>query len=176
MFERLKTKLAHYLLSKKYLRNGNQQIVFNKIVTDSNNFFVILPQEEIDLNNSLDLIKYLIIHKKNVTIFLQEHKYNFFPAKDKVAFITYNLEDISRLNLPSKSLCSKLREKNYDVVIDLNRKENTFFSAVANVVNSKVRIGFKKENSETYYNLLYRNYNNESELAFRNFLNFIRMF
>lgn len=176
MLEALKRKLAHYLLSKKYLRNGNQQIVFNKIISSSNNFLVILPFEENDLNNSLDLIKYLLIHKKNITIFLQEHKYNFFPAKDKINFITYNLEDISKLNLPSKNLCNKLKEKNYDVVIDLNRKENTFFSAVANLVDSKVRIGFKKDYSEAYYNLLYRDNNNDSELVFRNFLNFIRMF
>ncbi len=176
MIEKIKHKLAHYLLSKKYLRNGNQQIVFTKIVTNSNNFFVILPFEDIDLNNSLDLIKYLIIHKKNVTVFLQEHKYNYFPAKDKVTFLTYNSEDISKLNLPSKVLYKNLKEKTYDVVIDLNRKENTFFSAVANVVDSKVRISFKKEKSEDYYNLLYEDFTNESELAFRNFLNFLRMF
>ncbi|MEG8946015.1 DUF6913 domain-containing protein [Rosettibacter firmus] len=176
MFENIKRKLAHYLLSKKFLKNGSNPILFNKIITNSKSFFVILPEEESDLSHSLDLIKFLLIHKKDVTVFLQEYRYNFFPMKDKIHFITYSQQDISRLNLPSKNLLNKLFNTKYDIVIDLNRVENTFFSAVANIVSSKVRISFKKENSESYYNLLYFDNNNESELVFRNFLNFVRMF
>lgn len=176
MIENLKRRLAHFILSKKFLKKNNEQINFNKIITNSQNFFVIVPLDDKDLNNSLDLIKYLLIHKKNITIFIPEHKYNFFPGKDKFNFITYQAKHITRLNLPIKSLINHLHGKTFDVVIDLNRNENVFFSAVANIVNARVRIGFLKELSESYYNLLFNDLQREAELSYRNFLNFLRMF
>ncbi len=176
MYENIKKKLAHYLLSKKYLKNGGSQVLFNKIISSSFDFFVILPINENELNNSLELIKYLLIHKKKITIFLEERHYNLLPAKEKVSSITFTRNDITRLNLPSKNLYNKLKYLKFDVVIDLCRTENTFLSAVSNIVNSKVRVSFIKELSEQYYNLLYFDNNNEPEVAFRNFLNFISMF
>ncbi|MCX7798336.1 MAG: hypothetical protein N2249_06915 [Melioribacter sp.] len=176
MFENIKRRLAHYLLSKKYLSKNGKHLQFNKIISNSRSFLIILPEEINELNSSLDLVKYLLIHKKSITIFMNEKNYNSFPAKDKFNFITYGINDITKLNLPSKNLVNKLRGKNYDIVIDLNRKENTFFSAVANIVGSNVRISFKKDFSESYYNLLFKNNSPEAELAFRNFLEVVRMF
>lgn len=176
MIENLKRRIAHIILSKKYLKNNNEQIFFNKIVSNARDFFIIVPSDDKELNNSLDLIKYFLIHKKNITIFLPEHMYNSFPAKEKFHFITYRLDDITRLNLPKKNLVNRLKENTFDVVIDFNRNENTFFSAVANIVNSKVRIGFRKILSDSYYNLLFNDNQSESEVAYRNFLNFLRMF
>lgn len=177
MFEKLKRKIAHFILSRKYLNRNNEAIYFNNILSTSNNFFVILPSEDNDKNNSLDLIKYLLIHKKNVTIFSNQQLFNKFVSnKDKIDFITFSTNNITKLNLPSKDLINKLKIKNFDVVIDLNRKENTFFSAIANVVKSKVRISFQKDLSDPYYNFLFQNKNGDSELAYRNFLEVIRMF
>lgn len=176
MLENIKRRFAHYLLSRKFLKRNEKHLQFNKIISNSKSFLLLLPEDNNELNNSLDLIKYLLIHKKNITIFINEKNYNPFPAKDKFNFITYGFNDITKLNLPSKNLVNKLKGKNYDIVIDLNRKENTFFSAVANIVESKARISFKKDFSENYYNLLFNNKQDETELAFRSFLEVIRMF
>jgi hypothetical protein len=176
MFENLKLKLARIIVRKKYLKKNLEPIVFNKIITDAQDFFVIMPESDVDFYNAHDLLKYLIIHRKNVTLFLPEHKYNLMPEKDKYKFISFNLLEKTKLFLPDQNLTERLKNKLFDVVIDLNRKENIFFSAVANIVNSKLRISFTKENSESYYNFQFAGSTDNSEVAFRNLLNFLQMF
>ncbi|MEW6654838.1 MAG: hypothetical protein AB1394_15400, partial [Bacteroidota bacterium] len=83
---------------------------------------------------------------------------------------------ISRFFLPDKMLIARLKEKYYDLVIDLNRQEDTFFSCVANVVKSKVRIGFRKNRSEDYYNLLFESRLNENSSAYKRLLEHLSMF
>jgi len=107
---------------------------------------------------------------------LPEHKYNLIPDKEKFRFISFLPHQISRFYLPEKNLVLRLNAKEYDVVIDLNRTENIFFSAIANIVKSKIRVSFVKEFSENYYNLQIINKKNDSEASYKGFLSYLRMF
>jgi hypothetical protein len=60
--------------------------------------------------------------------------------------------------------------------VDLNRSEDVFFSAIANVVKSKIRVSFEKEYSGQYYNMQIADKNTDPEVAYRSFLNYLRMF
>ena len=176
MFENLKLKLARFIVSKKYLKKNLEPIVFNNVITQAVYFLVILPENEKEFHHSLELLRFLNIHRKSITIFLPEHKYNLVPEKEKYKLIAFDPLHKSRLNLPAPMLINSLHDKTFDVVIDLNRRENIFFSAVANIVHSKLRIGFNKENSGIYYNFLLSDTQNNPEVAYRNLLNFLQMF
>ncbi len=176
MLENLKLKLARFIVRRKYIKKNLEPIMFNKAISSSVDFFVILPGSDAEFYHSFELLRYLIIHRKSVTLFLPEHKYNLIPEKDKYKFIAFNPLQKNKLNLPDASLIQLLETKTYDVVIDLNRKDEIFFSAVANIVNSKMRISFNKENSSPYYNFLFADNQQDPEVAFRNMLNFLQMF
>ncbi len=176
MFENLKLKLARIIVRKKYLKKNLEPIIFNKIITDAQDFLIIMPESDTDFYHAQDLLRYLLIHRKSVTLFLPEHKYNLMPEKDKYKFIAFNPLEKTRLFLPDHNLTEKLKDKTFDAVIDLNRNENIFFSAVANIVISKLRISFTKENSESYYNFQFAGSPGNTEVAFRNLLNFLQMF
>ena len=103
-----------------------------------------MPENETDFYYSFELIEYIREKQKKITIFLPDFKVNLLPdnlASDKISF---NAEDITRFNLPTKSLSLKLSGKDSDIVIDLNRNENLFCSGISNILNTKYRIGFKK--------------------------------
>ncbi|MCX7874729.1 MAG: hypothetical protein N2321_01035, partial [Melioribacteraceae bacterium] len=70
----------------------------------------------------------------------------------------------------------KLSQLNFDVVIDFNRVEDVFTSAISNIVGSKIKIGFKKNNSEKYYNFLIENKSNDIKMNYLNLLNTLKMF
>lgn len=176
MFENLKQKYAHFVVRRKYLRKGSASLSYNKILSDAIDFFIIMPAKDNDFYHSLDLLKYYLIHKKVITIFLPAHKYNLIPEKEKYKFVSFLPEHINRVYLPGKNLIGNLSAKEYDVVIDLNRSTNIFYSAVANIVKSKVRVGFRKNKSEGYYNLVICGKNEESEAAYRSFLSYLKMF
>lgn len=98
------------------------------------------------------------------------------PAKFRNRSIEFGVNDLNKLNLPSHKLIDKLSEMKYDGVIDLNRKDELFYSYAANIVNAKIRIGYSKKNSDKYYNFQIANNDVESEVSYSNFLNCLKMF
>jgi len=176
MFEGLKRKIAHYLIRRKYLRKNIQQLVFTNIISDSHDLFIVMPKEDKDFFHSLDILKYYQIHKKVITLFLPEYKYSLIPEKEKFKFISYHPHQVTRFNLPDKNLVSRLTGKEFDIVIDLNRKENVFFSAISNIVQSKIRVSFEKELSGRYYTMQITDKQSEPELSYRSFLSYLKMF
>jgi hypothetical protein len=176
MFDGLRRKLAHFIIRKKYLRKNIHGISFNHVISSSNDLFFIMPKDDKDFFHSLEILKYYQIHKKIITLFLPEYKYNLVPEKEKFKFISYHPDLITKLNLPNKNLANRLRGKVFDVVVDLNRCEDVFFSAISNVVGSKVRISFEKAFSGEYYNIQIVDKKVDPEVVYRSFLNYLRMF
>lgn len=176
MFESLKQKYARFIIRRKFLRKEVSAVSYNKILSDAIDFFFIMPEHDDDFYHSLDILKYYLIHKKVITLFLPAHKYNLIPEKDKYKFVSFLPDHVNRVYLPRKNMIASLSAREYDVVIDLNRTENIFFSAVANIVKSKVRASFGKGKSDEYYNLVIGGKNQESETAYRSFLSYLKMF
>jgi hypothetical protein len=135
-----------------------------------------MPKEDSDFYHCLDILKYFLIHKKIITLFLPEYKYNLIPEKEKYKFISYLPEHVNGFYLPNKILVDRLKTREFDIVIDLNRHYDIFFSAIVNVVQSRLRVGFNKELCEKYYNLSISDNSSEPEVAFRMFLNYLQMF
>lgn len=176
MIESLKQKYAHFIIRRKFLNKNAGAVSYNKILSDAMDFFIIMPAQDDDFYHCLDIIKYFLIHKKVITLFLPAHKYNLIPEKEKYKFVSFLPTHINRVHLPRKNMVSSLSGKEFDVVVDLNRSVNVFFSAVSNIVKSKARVSFKKEQSEGYYNLIIDSKNQESEPAYRSFLSYLKMF
>ena len=91
-------------------------------------------------------------------------------------FRSYEIRDISKIKLPTKKLLSKLSEKNFDVVVDLNRKENLFYSYAVSQVKSQLKIGFEKKDSDKFYNFQVSYKGKEPEEAYKYLVNCLQMF
>jgi hypothetical protein len=176
MFENLKKKYAHFYTKRVFLKKNLPAINYNKILSSSSDYLVIMPVEDNDFYHCLDILKYYLIHKKIITLFLPEYKYSLIPEKEKYKFLSFLPEHLNKFRLPKAILINRLKSKEYDVVIDLNRSSDIFFSTVANIVNSKVRVGFTRDSFENYYSLLISDKSANSENAYQNFLNYLRMF
>lgn len=176
MFEGLKRKIGRFVLKRKYLHKNIEQLVYNNVISSAKDFFFVMPNLDNDFYHTLEILKYYQKQNKVITLFLPEHKYNLIPDKEKYKFISFLPHQVSRFFLPEKNLVARLNAKEFDVVIDLNRSENIFFSAISNIVKSKIRISFVKEFSENYYNLQIVDKQGDSETAYRSFLNYLQMF
>jgi hypothetical protein len=176
MFEELRRKYAHFIIKRKYLRKSNEPIDFKTAISGTKDVLVIMPGLETDFSASLEIIEYLQIHKKEVTLFISELKHEAIQSKQNSKFLSFHPTQISWFFLPDKKLLARLAEKRFDAVIDLNRKEDTFFSCIANAVQSGIRVGFRKNNSDGYYNLLYESKQSEPAVAYSKFLEHLSMF
>lgn len=176
MFENLKKKYAHFIIRRHYLEKNATPINYNRILTDSIDFLFIMPKDDKDFFHAMDILRYFLIHKKVITLFLPEYKYNLVPEKEKYKCLSFMPGDITRFNLPNHELKKRLHSQEFDVVIDLNRDGDIFFSAVANSVRAKVRAGFSREMFGKYYNLLINQSAGEGESSYRSFLTYLKMF
>ena len=86
------------------------------------------------------------------------------------------IEDITKFGLPTKSYIDKLNEYKFDVLIDLERDDNLFLTAVTSLINAKYKVGFKKAEVDNLYNFQLINTKINSEISYRNLLNSLKMF
>ena len=149
---------------------------FNNFIENSENYIIILPLNDQDFANSFDIAKYFKIHKKAVTLFLPEHKVNSIEITSNYDYISYDLDDITKFGLPTKSFIQKINESKFDVLIDLERESNLFLTAVTSLFNAKFKVGFKKNDLESLYNFQLANTKINSEISYRNLLNSLKMF
>lgn len=176
MFDKIKFNLAHYIIRKKYLSPKKVPLSFNGVITNSNSFFVIMPNDPIEFTRSVELINYLIENRKRISVFLNKNLTPSLSDKSNIEMLTYEEESINKLGLPNRTMVNLLKNKEYDIVLDLNRTGAAFLSSVANIVKSKVKVGFVHEKTENYYDLQIANTKLNPEETYRNYINFLRMF
>lgn len=172
----VKEQIASYIVKRKLKKKLIPEISFNRLFRDAVSILIIMPGNESDFYSSMKLLKIFDEYNKDVILLTHDFKVSLLPIKFKSHVIDYGLSDISRLQLPSRSLTEKLKQVKVNVVIDMNRDDNIFYSYSANLVNSPLRIGVKKKNSDLYYNLQFVDYIDNSEIFYENFLHFLQMF
>ena len=87
----------------------------------------------------------------------------------------HGLNDINKINLPSKRMILKLLKNKFDVILDLNRKEQLFYSYITGKISAKIRIGFTKRLSDKTYNIQISNNETNLKISYKNLLNCLKM-
>jgi ADP-heptose:LPS heptosyltransferase len=162
-------------LRRQLKKKPAEQNNFKSFIKNSSKILLIIPEDRECWNFLKPIFTFLKEAGKEISIFLPESMLESFALRRKIKPITFTKKEISKLNLPARSLEEKLKDKSFDVIIDLNIEENLFYSAVANIFNSEFRIGFIKNDSDLYYNFqIPQEINNE--FSYRNLLNSLSMF
>ncbi len=175
MLKSIKLKIARIIVNKK-IKNDYKKQSYTNFLKNSVSFFILMPDNEIYFHHALSIINFFETLSKDITVFTKDFQVNLLPIKYRNHSINFTLEDITKLNLPTNEFGNKLKEYEFDLVLDLNKEENLFYSLIANLVRAQVRIGFKKNNSDKYYNLQIENSEDNPEIFYKNLLNCLQMF
>lgn len=176
MFDSFKKVITEFIIRKKLKHSRSAKQSFKNFFKDSSLFLVLMPEGEREFHLAVDMLKWYDEQGKSIKIFTHDYRVSLLPPKYHSRVIDYNLKDINRFSLPSKSLETRLHSLEFDAVLDLNKEENLFNSTAANLVKAPVRVGFKKKNSDIYYNLQVADSDNNPEIFYKNFLNCLQMF
>jgi Family of unknown function (DUF6913) len=171
-----RNKIANYVVNKKLKSRSLSSRSFTNFLKKCSNLLIVMPESEDDFQKSKQVLKFLKEKNKRITTLNFDFRVTDIQQEHLQDSIPYGLVDYSKINLPSKKLAEQLTQKNFDAVIDLNRGENLFCSFAANLVNSSLIIGFKKKNSDKYYNLQIDDNEDNSEISYKNFINCLQMF
>ena len=176
MLDLIKEKIAHSVVDWKLKDKQNKDQTFTEFFKKSFNFLILMPQDDADFAHSIQVLYYLEEHKKHATALTYDFRVSLMPLRFRSRVIEHTLADANILRLPSNKIINKLNEMRFNVVFDLNRKENLFYSYIASVVEIPIRVGFAKPSSDMYYNLQIKDSETEPEISYKNFLNCLKIF
>ena len=176
MFDRIKYGISNFIIKKKLKHNRVDRQSFKDFFKNSFLFLILMPEGEKEFHYAVEMLKWYEEQGKSIKIFTHDFRVSLLPAKYHSEVIDYNLKDVNRFYLPAKNLEAKLNGLEFDAVLDLNKEESLFNSLAANLVKARVRVGFRKKNSDMYYNLQVVNSDNNPEMFYKNFLNCLQMF
>ncbi|MDR3627501.1 MAG: hypothetical protein P4L45_11740 [Ignavibacteriaceae bacterium] len=176
MFDSIKLELGYIIVNKRIKHYKLEQKSFNNLLKDSDRFLILMPANEAHFHNAIEVLKSLDKLNKNPVVFTQDFRVNMLPAKYRQGVIDFGIADINKFNLPTTKLEKRIREFEFDAVIDLEKDENLFNSILACLVKAKVSVGFKKRNSDKFYSLQIDNIEDNPEIIYKNLLNCLQMF
>lgn len=176
MIELIKKNISRFLISRKLKNLVLNEQDFSEALKRSGSFLMLMPEDEKDFRASYIVLDHLEHLNKSLKILTRDYRISLMPAKYRNKAMEFGIADLNKFDLPSHKLIEKLSEMRFDGVIDLNRKDDLFYSYASNLVNAKIRIGFAKKGADKYYNFQISNNDIDSEKSYKNFLNCLKMF
>jgi hypothetical protein len=176
MIATLKERAARFIVKKRVPVGEFSQRNFSSIFAKTYSFIVLMPASESDFKCVFPVLEYLREKRKNVVVMTYDYKVSLLQPYFKTNAIEHGVKDETKLSLPSKKLLDKLSNMRFDVVIDTNREEILYYSYVAKSLNSQVKIGFARSDSDKYFNLQVINKQNDPEASYKNLLDCLKMF
>ncbi|MBK7631552.1 MAG: hypothetical protein IPJ23_12790 [Ignavibacteriales bacterium] len=176
MIEAIKENISRILISRKLKNIVLNEQDFSEALKRSGSFLILMPEDEMDFRACYIVLEYLEHLNKSIKILTRDYRISLLPAKFRNKAMEFGISDLNKLDLPSHKLVEKLSEMRFDGVMDLNRKDDLFYSYASNLVNARIRIGFTKKGADKYYNFQIANNDVESKVSYNNFLNCLKMF
>lgn len=176
MIGTLKEKAARFIVKKRVPEVEFSQRNFSAIFAKTYSFLILMPASEADFRFVFPILDYLREQRKNIVVMTYDFRVSLLQPYFKTNAIEHGLKDETKLNLPSKKLLDKLSNLRFDVIIDANRDENLFYSYIAKCLNTNVKIGFTRSDSDKYFNFQVVNRQNDPESSYRNLLESLKMF
>lgn len=176
MIESLKKQAARFIVNKKFTDKKFSEREFSKFFRKSFSFLVLMPSNDVDFHHSFVVLDFLKQNKKNIIALTHEHRISLLPPSYKPNAIGHGIKETNKLKLPSRSLLNRLAQIRIDVVLDLNRSEALYYNYIASFVNSTVKIGFVRSDSDRYFNLQILNKADDPDISYQNLLNCLKMF
>jgi hypothetical protein len=176
MIETLKEQAARFILKKRTSQKEFNQRNFSSVFQKSFSFLILMPVDDKDFRLSTPVLEYLKEQKKNIIVLTNDFRISLLPTFFKANAVEHGLKDTTKLKLPTRNIISKLSNMRFDVIIDLNRREEIFYKYVTKALNVPVKIGFVYPDSDSYFNLQIANSKSEPEISYNNLLNCLKMF
>ena len=176
MIGALKEKAARFVVNKKNPGVEFNQRNFSGIFSKTYSFLILMPANETDFRFVFPILDYLREQRKNIVVMTYDFRVSLLQPYFKTNAIEHGLKDETKLSLPSKKLLDKLMSMRFDVIIDSNREENLFYRYIAKSLNTNIKIGFTRSDSDNYFNFQVVHKQNDPETSYKNLLDCLKMF
>jgi len=165
MIKSITDTLADYQLSFIFRKQKKKLEKFNGFFTASKSIFILFPSDNNLLPILNELIDYLILKQKKVTIFSTVQDFNKISSMNNCSLFEYTNDEITRIGLPKSYLIKRLQRENFDILINLELSTNVFYSAVTKLSQSKYKLGYGGLKNDKYFNIQISNFKSENGIS-----------
>ena len=171
----LKQKAAEIFVNLKLKKGEFDNQSFSSAFKSSNSFLILMPDDDKDFQYAVNILDYLEELKKDYSILTFDYRVSLLPLRFREKAFGHGIKDINKIELPSRRLTSNLTKKKYDVLLDLNSKEQLFYTYISGIVSAAVSIGFAKGFADKVYNIQIANSETNPKISYENLLNCLKM-
>jgi hypothetical protein len=171
----LKQIIAGFILRRRFKKHRFNNQSFSSVFANAKAFLVLMPETEDDFQYAVSILEHLEKNNKDFFILTYDYRVSMLPLKYRGKAIGHGIRDVNKFDLPSKVFLTELKKKNFDAVLDLNRKEQMFYIFVSCVINTGISIGFTKKLADKVYNLQIANDETNPKISYENLLSCLKM-
>ncbi|MCH7516966.1 MAG: hypothetical protein IIB08_07585 [Bacteroidetes bacterium] len=171
----IKQKAAKILVNLKLKKGEFENQSFSSAFMNSGSILILMPEDAKDFQYAVNILDYLEELKKDYSILTFDYRVSLLPVRFRKKALGHGIKDINKIELPSKRLTLNLTKKNYDALLDLNRKEQLFYTYISGIVSAAVSIGFAKGFADKVYNIQIANSETNPKISYENLLNCLKM-
>jgi ADP-heptose:LPS heptosyltransferase len=155
MLEGLRRSIG-FQIARIHFRNVRERVIsFSNAVSSAQQALLIMPFRRREVLPTVMVIDFLKKHfsEENITVVTDDHGLDAMRLLPRSQFVHILVSEVSMFYLPRRSVIQRIRQKKYDLAIDLNLDLVLPSGYICKESNARVRVGFVKRRSETFYNL-----------------------
>ncbi len=171
----LKDQAASLVISKRFKKHQFNNQSFTSAFENAKSFLILMPEDEREFQYAFTILDHLESKKKDFYVLTYDYRVSVLPFKYRNRAISHGIKDKNKIDLPTRRFLSSLKKKNFDAILDLNRKPQLFYIYVCCIVKAEVSIGFKKKFADRVYNLQISSSETNPKISFENLLSCLNM-
>ena len=154
MLESLRMKIGTRLAEMKFRKTQESVISFATAVTGATEALIIMPLDRRELLSAMNVIDMLKrkFSEEHITVIGDERGVETIRLMPKSHFVQIKETDVNAFYHPRPGFLALIRDKKFDLAIDLNLDLVLPSAYISRESNARVRIGFKGPGSDSFYN------------------------
>jgi ADP-heptose:LPS heptosyltransferase len=154
MFESLRMNIGTRLTAMKFRAASDAVISFASAVSSSKRILVIMPLDRRELLSAFGFIEMLKKHfpEENITVIADDRGLETMRLMPKSHYIHIKEADVNKFYQPRPEFLLRLKDRKFDLAIDLNLDLVLPSAYICRESNASVRVGFKGPNADRFYN------------------------
>jgi ADP-heptose:LPS heptosyltransferase len=154
VFDSLRRYIGLQVTRFHFRKSADPVISFAAALTEAKRVLLVMPMGEtrmIPTHTVVDLVKKKF-DERNITVLARDHAVETMRLLPRGQFIHILKEEISPLFIPRKQLINRIKERSYDVAIDLSLDLVLPSAYIVRESEARVRIGFSRQYADIFYN------------------------
>ncbi len=142
-------------IALKYATNRARQvkrtISFNDAIKKSQSAIFLMPRMNTEFYLARSVVESFLRYFRRVVLVVADNMRDLATYRSEVVVVSQ--DDENWLRLPSRDILARIRSDSFDIAFDLSFSNDIFMSYLCRKSDSKISVGFAKENCECFYDM-----------------------